>query len=587
MKTLPAVHVVIVGGGWTGLLMAKELGSNSALSIVVLERGGSPKAEEYVAGMDELDFAIRGHMMQDLSQETVTVRHTLSDRAVPMRQYGSFLPGTGVGGAGEHWGGQCNRFTPDCFEILTRTIGRYGPKRLPEGHSIQDWGVTYDEMESYYTRAELMLGVSGKAGNIRGKKMEGGDPFEGWRSSEYPTPPLKLNDYPRMFGSAAKSLGYHPFPVAACTTSEAYTNPDDVSRTGCMYCGFCVFYGCMVGAKAQPSNTLLPVIENRKNVSIRSGAAVQRIIHQTTEKESRARGVVYIDVRSGEKVFQPAELVFLASFTINNNRLLLLSKIGEPYNVASGTGNLGRNLTHQVLFEAARLFFDKPLNSFMGSGGSGVRMNDLNGDVLDHTDLPFLRGGGLMCQSMGNSPISGFGHVPESSKPRWGSEWKKDAIYYYDRTGTIHFEGEHLAYKTNYMDLDPTYTDRFGDPLLRLTIDWQENERRMVTFMTEKAVEIARAMGAKQVTAFPSLGHYDATRLQSTHIQGGAIMGASPEHSVVNPYLQHWQVSNLFVLGGSSFPQPGILPTLTMLAQTYRTADIVARKYLKSPGSLM
>jgi gluconate 2-dehydrogenase alpha chain len=137
------------------------------------------------------------------------------------------------------------------------------------------------------------------------------------------------------------------------------------------------------------------------------------------------------------------------------------------------------------------------------------------------------------------------------------------------------------------MDLDPTYTDRFGDPLLRLTLDWQENERRMVTFMTEKAVGIARAMGAQQVTAFPSLGHYDATRLQSTHIQGGAIMGASPEHSVVNPYLQHWQVSNLFVLGGSSFPQPGILPTLTMLAQTYRTADVVARKYLKSSGSLV
>jgi gluconate 2-dehydrogenase alpha chain len=586
MKTLPAVDVVIVGGGWTGLLMAKELGCNGALSIVVLERGGSPKAEQYVAGMDELDFAIRGHLMQDLSQETVTLRHTSSDRAVPMRQYGSFLPGTGVGGAGEHWGGQCNRFTPDCFEILSRTIDRYGAKRLPEGHSIQDWGVTYDELEPYYTKAELMLGVSGKAGNIRGKKIEGGDPFEGWRSGEYPTPPLKLNAYPRMFQSAAKALGYHPFPVAACTTSEAYTNTDDISRPGCMYCGFCVFYGCMVSAKAQPTNTLLPVIKNYKNVSIRAGAAVRRIIHQPKQRGRRARGIVYTDVRSGEEVFQPAELVFLASFTINNNRLLFLSKIGEPYDLATGRGNLGRNLTHQVLFEAVRLFFDKPLNSFMGSGGSGVRMNDLNGDVLDHTDLPFLRGGGLMCQSMGNSPISSFGNVPDSRK-RWGSEWKKDAIYYYDRTGTIHFEGEHLAYKTNYMDLDPTYTDRFGDPLLRLTLDWQENERHMVTFMTEKAVEIGRAMGAKQVTTFPSLGHYDATRLQSTHIQGGAITGASPEHSVVNSYLQHWQVPNLFVLGGSSFPQPGILPTLTMLAQTYRTADAVLGKYLKSPGSLV
>ncbi len=586
MKTLPAVDVVIVGGGWTGLLMAKELGSLTALSVVVLERGGARETGEYLAGMDELDYAIRAHMMQDLSQETVTLRHSASDKALPMRQFGSFLPGTGVGGAGEHWGGQCTRLMPDCFELHTRTVDRYGVKRLPEDHSIQDWGITYEEMEPYYTKAELMLGVSGKAGNVRGKKMAGGDPFEGWRSSEYPTPPLKVNDLPLIFGKASRSLSYHPFPIAACTTSEAYTNPDGVSRSGCMYCGFCIFYGCMVGAKAQPTNTLLPIIKNRKNVSIRTRKAVRRIIHEGAQNNRRARGVIYVDTASGEEVFQPAELVFLASFTINNNRLLLLSKVGEPYNPVLSTGNLGRNVTHQVQFDAARLFFDKPFNSFMGSGGSGIRISDLNGDVFDHTNLPFLRGGSLMCQSSGNSPISGFGTLPESQKSRWGSDWKKEAIYYYDRTGTIHFEGEHLPYKGNFMDLDTTYRDCFGDPLLRITLDWRDNERQMAAFVTEKAVEIGHAMGAKQVTAFSGLRHYDATRIQSTHIHGGTIMGTSPKQSVLNPYLQHWQVSNLFVLGGSSFPQPGTLPTLTILAQTYRTADAVVQRYLKRPSSL-
>ena len=158
--------------------------------------------------MDELDYAVRLHMMQDLSLETVTVRHDSTQRALPMRQYGSFLPGSGVGGAGEHWNGICPRFLPDCFELFSRTVEKYGAKRLPADHAIQDWGVTYDEMEPYYTRAERMLGISGKAGNIREKKIAGGNVFEGWRSAEYPTPPTKIPYFSALFSDAAKALGY-------------------------------------------------------------------------------------------------------------------------------------------------------------------------------------------------------------------------------------------------------------------------------------------------------------------------------------------------------------------------------------------
>ena len=103
MKTLPAVDAVIVGGGWAGLLMAKELGARTSLSIVVLERGPSRQSSDYPADMDELDYAIRLRMMQDLSKETVTLRHDAVRRAVPLRQHGAFLPGAGVGGSGEHW----------------------------------------------------------------------------------------------------------------------------------------------------------------------------------------------------------------------------------------------------------------------------------------------------------------------------------------------------------------------------------------------------------------------------------------------------------------------------------------------------
>ncbi|PYU81167.1 MAG: GMC family oxidoreductase [Acidobacteria bacterium] len=587
MKALPHVDVVIVGAGWTGLLTAKELGSRTSLSIVVLERGAAHSPTEYANGMDELEHSIHFRMMQDLSLETVTIRHSTNDRAYPVRQHGSFLPGTGVGGAGEHWSAVFPRFLPDAFELYSRTVEKYGAARLPEDHALRDWGVTYDALEPYYMRAENLLGISGKAGNIRGEKIAGGNIFEGWRSAEYPTPPTKVPYFSELFRQAVNSLGHHPYPVPAATTSTLYTNPDGITRPGCTYCGFCETFGCMIGAKSQPTNTLLPIINKRKNVSIRTGATVLRIVHDSSLNRGKSRGVTYVD-SNGQEFFQPAELIFLASWTLNNTRLLLLSKIGEAYDPITGRGTVGRNLTHQVMLTAATAFFEKPLNRFMGSGATGIMFNDFDGDVFDHTNLPFLRGGAFRGVSARSLPIGECDVLPKSVKAMWGSEWKKAVLHYYDRTGRITFIGDHLAYKSNYLDLDPTYKDHWGDPLLRLTIDWRDNERKMAEFATQKAVEIAHAMGAKEINPGVPLTHYDASRYQSSHVQGGAIMGTSPDHSVVNPYLQHWQTPNLFILGASSFPQNAAAnPTPTILAQALRTADAIVDRYLKNPTALV
>jgi gluconate 2-dehydrogenase alpha chain len=87
--------------------------------------------------------------------------------------------------------------------------------------------------------------------------------------------------------------------------------------------------------------------------------------------------------------------------------------------------------------------------------------------------------------------------------------------------------------------------------------------------------------------AQPPFGHYDTRRYQSTHVQGGTIMGKSPEASVVNTWGQHWQAQNLFVIGASTMPCQGAAnPTPTVLALAYRTVDAVIDRYLKKPGSL-
>jgi gluconate 2-dehydrogenase alpha chain len=585
MKTLPNADVVIVGGGWTGLLMAKELGSRTSASVVVLERGGPRKTTDYFNTMDELENYVHLRMIQDFSSETVTLRHNDRQKALPLRQAGPFLPGVGTGGAGEHWGAVCDRMSPDSFELFSKTVEKYGSKKLPEDHAVQDWGVTYDEIEPFYARVEKLIGACGKAGNINGKKIDGGNVFEGWRSSEYPLPPTKIPYFSALFDDAAKKLGYHPYPSPAATLSAPYVNPDGVARPGCTYCGFCERYGCMIGAKAQPTNTLMPVIAKHKNVSVRNGAWVRRVVFDKTGGNAKSRGVTYVE--SGQEFFQPAALVVLASWTLNNTRLLLLSGVGEPYNPSTGTGTVGRNLTHQVSFSPVLAFFEKPLNKFMGSGAAGVLIGDFSGHVLDHTQLPFIRGGTLQAPSHGYGPLGTFGAVPKSVETKWGSAWKKAAIYYYDRAGRFSFQGEHLAYRGNFMDLDPTYTDRNGDPLLRMTLDWRENERRMADFAIAKSIEIVRAMGVTDFTPSRGLGSYDARVYQSSHLQGGTIMGKSPETSVVNPYLQHWQLSNLFILGGSTFPQSSSArPTLAMLALTCRAADALVDRYLKAPGPL-
>ena len=585
MKTLPSTDVVIIGGGWTGLLMAKELSARSAVSIVVLERGRS-RIPEYSSGMDELDYFVRMHMMQDPSREAVTLRHHDKENSLPIRQYGAFLPGSGVGGTGEHWGAVYPRLMPDCFELQSKTVERYGAAKLPEDHTMQDWPVTYDEIEPFYARSEREVGVCGKAGNLNGKKIEGGNIFEGWRSSEYPMPPTITPYFSELFRGGAKSLGYHPYNNATAVTSEEYTNPDGVSRPACAFCGFCERTPCMINAKAQPTNVLLPVVRQRKSVTLRTNATVKRIVHDSAAGTGKARGVTYID-ESGEEIFQPADLVVLASYTLGNTHMLLLSGIGTPYNPATGKGALGKNLTHQVSF-GVQAFLPKPLNKFMGAGGTGVRISDFDADVFDHTHLPFIRGGMIGAMSVGTQPLSTFGTTPSSMKlPRWGSAWKKASIEYFDRTGVIAFSGEQIPHKGNYFDLDPRYKNPMGDPLLRMTMNWQDNERKMAEFMNAKMVEIGHAMGAKEVNPFPGYGDYDVVRYQSTHIQGGTMMAKSPDLGVVNSYQQHWEIPNLFVIGASTFPNSGSSnPTPTILALTYRTADAILDRYLKKPAPL-
>jgi len=587
MVKLKPVDAVVVGMGWTGAILAREL-TRAGLKVVGLERGAhrSP-GEDFTlpAVRDELKYVQRGELFQDPAAETVTLRHAPSETALPMRRLLAFLPGSGLGGAGTHWNGLHWRLAPSDLTLRSDLTARYGKAAIPPDMSIEDFGVTYDELEPFYDHFEKVCAVSGQAGNLRGRLIDGGNVFEGPRSDEYPNRPLHRTVTGELFDKAARSLGYHPFPAPAANASAAYTNPEGVTLGACAYCGHCERFGCEVNAKASPNSTIFPKLLGDRGFELRTHAYVRELRYDRHAR--RVTAVRYLDLRNGEEYEQPAALVVLGAYVFNNTLLLLTSGIGKPYDPATGKGAVGKNYCYQVGAGVQVFVKDKELNPFMGAGALAMNLDDFNGDNFDHGGLGFFGGALISAGTGGGRPIA-FHPVPPGT-PRWGRAWKQAAATWYNHAFAIGVSGANYAHRENYLDLDPTYRDVLGRPLIRMTYDFRENDRRLTAYCTGVAARVARAMNATIVSAPTTRGgSFSALTYQTTHNTGGTIMGTNPRTSVVNRYLQSWDAHNLFVVGASVFPQNASYnPTGTVGALSYWTARAIVGQYLGSPGPLV
>ncbi|MBM7634989.1 GMC family oxidoreductase [Geomicrobium sediminis] len=564
---LPHKQVAIVGVGWSGGIIASEL-AKAGYECIGLERGSERKVNDFIMQKDELRYAIRYELMQDLSKETLTFRNDQDMLALPMRQMGSFLLGTDLGGAGIHWNGQCPRFYPYDFEIRTQTIEKYGEDRIPDDMPLQDWGISYDDMEEYFAKFDETIGTSGEDNEMTAP-----------RSTEFPTPPMKQTKSMKLFAEASESLGLHPYISASANLSEAYTNPDGQTINQCMYCSFCERFGCDYQAKSDPLITVIPTALETGNFEVRTHSNVREIAYDGDQ----TNGVYFTDTRTGEDYFQPADVVILTSYVMNNTRLLLQSGIGEPYDPESETGVIGKNYCYQVM-ASAQGFFDEQFNLYAGAGALGGQVDDYNADNFDHSDLDFLHGGTIQCTQTGIRPIA-TNPVPPGT-PTWGAAFKEASAHYFYRTLSLGSQGASLPYRYNYLDLDPTYTDSHGDPLLRMTYNFTEQDRNLAAHQSARLTEILEEMGANEVFSNPDIGDYNIMPYQTTHNTGGVIMGADPETSAVNNYLQMWDCENLFVVGASAFPHnSGYNPTPTVGALSYRAAEGIL-SYLEDPRPL-
>ncbi|MEO6381940.1 MAG: GMC family oxidoreductase [Nitrobacter sp.] len=582
---LPKRTVVIVGGGLTAGLAARQL-TAKGIDVLVIERGIDHRAgaeAKLPNQRDELRWDTRQGLMQNWAVETYSLRHSSSEASLPVRWMEAFLPGEGMGGAANHWNGNTWRWAEYDPTIRARYETRYGKSIIPKNMPLQDWGVTYAEMEPYHDLFEKLFGIAGKAGNIKGKLQHGGNPFEGPRTSEYPQKPLEITEAGTIFKAAVESMGYKPFPQPAANSPGAYTNLDGQKLGQCQYCGHCERFICEAQAKASPEVLLYPMLLERKGFEIRLRAHVLGVNYD--KKAKRVTGVRYVDLVTGEEFKQPADVVMLGAFTMTNTKLLLLDGIGKPYDPKTMTGVVGKNFCYQTNSGVSAFFKNRWINPFLASGCTSTVIDEFNNDNFDHSGLGFLGGGSISASVTNGRPITNR-RVPPGT-PEWGTKWKEANAAWYAHSFAVSAQGSCYPHQDNYLDLDPEYTDAYGQPLLRMTFDFRENEMKMSEWVTQKIADIVKTM--RPDIMGPVGGRkapFDTRQYQSTHVTGGTPMGADPKTSVVSPHLQHWDAENLFVVGASVYPHnSGFNPTGPLAALALRLGDDLI-SYVQRPRML-
>lgn len=222
----------------------------------------------------------------------------------------------------------------------------------------------------------------------------------------------------------------------------------------------------------------------------------------------------------------------------------------------------------------------------MGTGALGATIDDFSGDHWDHHDVDFLRGYEIHYFQLRNRPIKNNA-VPRGT-PQWGPEFKEKSLYYTNRNLLIVPQTAFLPNRYSYLDLDPAYKDEFGNPLVRATVTYTDQERERTRHGVENFRKIMEEMSADiiDVDEVPDDIEFDR-QFFTDHFIGGVIMGDDPEISAVNTYSQMWDMENLFVVCGSSFPHTSAYnPTGTIGAFAYRAAEGMI-EYLEGDGGLV
>jgi choline dehydrogenase-like flavoprotein len=536
---------IVVGSGASGGWAAKRL-AEAGLTVIVLEAGRArtdtdnrehiPASELKYRGRTKRPlFKLRPQQAASYAVDEWNADWFVKDLQEPYTTpRNAPFPWVGrvrlVGGRTNVWGRQAYRWSDTDF------------KGASIDGAAADWPLTYAELSPYYDIVERYIGVSGRAENH--PQLPDGVFL----------PPMAMTCAEQAAVTRIGKALNRTLTIGRTANLTQTLN----GRAPCHYCGPCE-RGCSTHSYFNSAFTTIPDAIATGRCTLVTDAMVSAIVMDPDSH--KATGVRYIDRNTREVHELQSRVVLVCAQMFESVRLLFNSKTRQDANgLGNSSGLLGKNLMVHITDAGANATMPEfPPSTSPLSGPHrpnalfAIRFRNLPGDKKQS----FLRGYGYQ---------GGASVEASYSAPGFGKAYK-DAV----KQATTHMNlqgfGESLPHPDNYCEIDPGVVDEFGLPVLRINMHLQENDRQMLKDMADSAAEMLEAAGGKNIET------YNDPRWAS-HEVGCARMGTDPKTSVLTPFQQLHDVSNVFVMDASGFPSSGWAnPTLTIMALAVRSTD--------------
>lgn len=555
--------VVVVGSGAGASPVAYTLAKAGA-KVLVLEKGPWLTEKEFFK--DELAISLRDSYNPKLEEQQHVIEeeyvdddgNSYWDGESTSESGWSFWSGNVVGGSSNFMSGYFHRLKPVDFRLKSE----FGAIK---GANVEDWPISYDDMEPYYTQVENEVGVSGKVVD---------HPNQEPRSADFPFPPVAEHPVSSWIDQAAKLIDYHSVPVPRAILSKPA-----MGRRSCEYSGYCSSYGCASGAKGSGRAALLNHAVAGGNCTIKPHAKVYKI---ETDSQGKISGVLYYD-KQGRKQKAQGKIYVVACQAIETSRLLLASE-GEkfPNGLANNNGQVGKNLVFSAGGTGSGDFFYKDLSTEQINQITtvGPFINRALQDWYQFEDESFggKAKGGTIDFLFYQNPIARAQGTQwgDEGELVWGEQLKQNLKQEFTTYRTLRFEvfNDWLPTDDCFVTLDDEVTDKWGDPVAKVRIGYHDHDLKVGEYLAAKGEKLLEAMGAKNIRS--SVSGSPPTNLMA----GGCRFGNDPKTSVLNKYCQAHEVDNLYVTDGSFMPTGGSVPyTFTIYANAFRVADHIKKQH--------
>jgi choline dehydrogenase-like flavoprotein len=373
------------------------------------------------------------------------------------------------------------------------------------------------------------------------------------RSTGFPFPafPYSLEDTPAIQAFEKLGIGYSHLPIARHGINDTTSSTPPCQTTGtCLYCPF--------GARYNAANDLDELL-SYPSLTIRTRAVTEQVL---MDSRSRARGVVFVDTSTGERIAVEADTVVVAAGTVESPKLLQRSVSAFwKHGVGNDHDLVGRYIiTHPwITFSAKAPANPLRLQPEMAFPTLVSRHFD-NEQEQPHGKFMFVSPWGqtgidlaaAMKQGMPRAAIDQMVAGPQTLTLNAMFEIFSQHDY---RVSNLD-EVNHLGMRESLL--------HFGDtPVIR---------ERLKT-VKARATEVMREMGGRGEVAMEA-------DWGAHHACCTTRMSDSPERGVVDADLRIHGVDNVYVCSNASFSTLSTVnPTLTLAALALRLGDhLVSRK---------